>query len=82
MLCGFSEDSIMVKVIKQQGWTDLEHVTTITFDEFKNLCSLRDDGMYLGCPILLHIGTLKAFLNHYKRRSRGRTFPHNEDDVL
>jgi hypothetical protein len=37
ILCGFPEDSIMVEVIKQQGCTELEHVTTIAFDEF-NAC--------------------------------------------
>jgi hypothetical protein len=72
----------MVEVIKQQGWTELEHVTTITFDELKDLRLFRNDGMYLGCPMMVHIRMLKAFLLYYKRRSRGRTFPHNEDDVL
>jgi hypothetical protein len=64
------------------GIGELEHVATITFDEFKALCLLRDDGMYLGSPMMVHIRMLKAFLHYYKRRSRGRTFPHNEDDVL
>jgi hypothetical protein len=54
MLCGFPEDSIMVEVIKQQGWTELEHVPTITFDKFKDLCLLRYNGMYLGCLMLVH----------------------------
>jgi hypothetical protein len=72
----------MVEVIKQQGWTEMEHVTTIIFDEFKDLCLLRDDGMHLGCPMMVHIRMLKAFLNYIKRRSRGRTFPHDEEDVL
>jgi hypothetical protein len=48
MLSEFPEDSIMVEVIKKQRWTELEHVITITFDEFKDLCLLRDDGMYFG----------------------------------
>jgi hypothetical protein len=82
MLCGFPEDSIMVEVIKQQGWTELEHVTTITFDEFKDLFLLRDVGMYLGCPMMVHTRMLKAFLLYYKRRSCGRTYLHNEDDML
>jgi hypothetical protein len=82
MSCGFQEDSVLLEVIKQQGWTEFEHVTTITFDEFKDLCLLRDDGMYLGCPMMVHFRMLKAFLHYYKRRSRARMFPHNEDDVL
>jgi hypothetical protein len=81
-LCGFAKDPVMVEVIKQQGWTELEHVTTITFDVFKDLCLLRDDGMYIGCLMMVQIRMLKAFLHYYKRRSRGRTCPHNEDDVL
>jgi hypothetical protein len=62
MLCSFLEDPVMVEVIKQQ--TELEHVTTITFDEVKDLCLLRDDGVYLGCPMMVHIPMLKAIL-HY-----------------
>jgi hypothetical protein len=34
MLCGFPQYSVMVEVIKPKGWTELIHVTTITFDEF------------------------------------------------
>jgi hypothetical protein len=81
-LCGFPEAYVMVEVMKQQGWTELEHVTTIPLDESKYLCLIRDDGMYLGFPMMMHIRKLKAFLRYYKRRSRGCTFPHNEYDVL
>jgi hypothetical protein len=72
----------MVEVVKQQGWTELEHVTTIPFDEFKDLCLLRDNSVYLGCLILAHIRMLKAFLYYFKHRSRGRTFLHNKYAVL
>ena len=65
MFCGFPEDSIMVDIIKQQGWTELEHVTTIGYDEVKELILVRDDGMYLGSPMMVHIRMFKAFLYYY-----------------
>jgi hypothetical protein len=48
MLCGFPEDSLMVEVIKQEGWTNLEDTTLIAVDEVKDLWLLRGDGMHLG----------------------------------
>jgi hypothetical protein len=75
MLCGFPEDSLMLEVIKQEGWTKLEDITLIAVDEVKDLRLLREDGMHLGCPMMVHICMLKAFLLYYKRRSRRRTFP-------
>jgi hypothetical protein len=36
-LCGDNKDSTMVKVFKQHGWTDIEHITVATFIEIKDL---------------------------------------------
>jgi hypothetical protein len=32
--------------------------------------------------MMVHTRMLKAFIHYYKRRSRGRKFPYNEDGVL
>jgi hypothetical protein len=69
-------------MIKQEGWTNLEDITLIAVDEVKDIQLLRGDGIHLGCPMMVHIRMFKAFLLYYKRRSRVRTFPHSEDDVL
>jgi hypothetical protein len=75
MLCGFPEDSLMVEVIKQEGWTKLEDITLIAVDEVKDLRLLREDGMHLGCLMMVHIRMFKAFLLYYKRRSRDCMYP-------
>jgi hypothetical protein len=48
----------------------LEDITLIAVDEVKDLRLLREDGMLLGCPIMVHIRMFEAFLLYYKRRSR------------
>ena len=35
-LCGFTEDSVMVRYMQQQEWKVLFHVTTLHFDEIKD----------------------------------------------
>jgi hypothetical protein len=63
MLCGFPEASLMVEVIKREGWTKLEDITLIAVDEVKDLRLLRGDGMHLGCPMMVPIRMFKAFLH-------------------
>jgi hypothetical protein len=82
VLCGFPEDSLMVEVIKQEGWTKLEDITLIAVDEVKDLLLLRGDGMHLGFPMMVHICMFKAFLIYYKRKSHDHTYPPDEEDVL
>jgi hypothetical protein len=72
----------MVEVIKQDGWTKLEDITLIAVDEVKDLWLLKGNGMHLGYPMMVHICMFKAFLLYYKRRSRDRMYPPDEEDVL
>jgi hypothetical protein len=62
MFCGYLEDSLMVEVIKQKGWTKLADITLIAVEEVRYLRLLRGDGMHLRCPIMVHICMFIAFL--------------------
>ena len=53
-LCGFSEDSTMVKYIDQEEWTDLAHVTTLLIDDIKDFHTIRSDGNYEASPLKTH----------------------------
>ena len=61
-LCGFTEDSVMVKYMKQQEWKVLFHVTTLHFDEIKDFETVRDDGRFEASPLKTHCRILKCFL--------------------
>jgi hypothetical protein len=83
MLCGFGEDTIMVRYIDQQHWTDLFHVISIDVDEVKDFHTVRDDGItFEAKPMLVHLRVFKAFLLYYKRRSREHPIPLSEAHVL
>jgi hypothetical protein len=81
-LCGFPPDSTMIKYIWQQGWSDLEHVTTIGVDEVKDFCTYREDGTYDARPMQIHLRMFKAFLLFYKRKCRELQTILDEEDVL
>jgi len=81
-LCGFAEDSTMVKYIDQQQWTKLFHVTTIGIDEIKDFHTVRDDGVtFEAKPMMIHLRMFKCFLLYYKRKSRGLYGNLDENDV-
>ena len=54
-LCGFSEDSTMVKYIDQEEWTDLAHVTTHLIDDIKDFHTIKSDGNYEASPLKTRI---------------------------
>jgi hypothetical protein len=82
MLCGFPEDSLMVEVIKQEGWTSWRISVSSLLTRSRITGLLRGDGMHLGCSMMVHICMFKAFLLYYKRKSRDHTYPPDEEDVL
>jgi hypothetical protein len=81
-LCGFSEDSTMVKYIDQEEWTELVHVTTILIDDIKDFHTIRDDGNYEASPLKTHCRMFKCFLLYYKWRCDEMSTILHEDDVL
>jgi hypothetical protein len=81
-LCGFPLDSTMVRYIDQQGWTELEHVTTIDVDEVDDFFTTCNDGGYEAKPILVHLCMFKVFLLYYKRKGHTLYTSLTEDDIL
>ena len=81
-LCGFPEDSTMVKYIDQEEWTELAHVTTLLIDDIKDFHTIRSDGNYEASPLKTHCRMLKCFLLYYKWRCDDMSTILHEDDVL
>jgi hypothetical protein len=81
-LCGFPLDSTMVRYIDQQGWTELEHVTTIGVDEIKDFFTTRSDGNFDAKPMLVHLRMFKVFLLYYMRKGLELHTVLTEDDVM
>ena len=54
-LCGFPNDSTMVQIIAQQGWTDLTDVTMLTLDDVKDLVLVKTDGSFDSKPMTIHV---------------------------
>ena len=81
-LCGFPKDSTMVKFIRQQEWTELEHITMIGLDEIKDFFTTRDDGNFEAKPLAHHLRLLKAFILYYMRTCHKQSRVLTEGDVL
>jgi len=80
-LCGFPPDSTMVRYIEQQGWTEIEHITTIGVQEVKDFFTTRDDGSFEARPMMIHLRMFKAFLLYYMRKSRDFSTTLMETDI-
>ena len=81
-LCGFPEDSTMVKYMTQQGWASLIDITMLSLEEIKDFATTKEDGSFEAKPMLHHQRILKGFLLWYNRLSRDLTVTLDEDDVL
>jgi hypothetical protein len=77
-LCGFPDDSMMVRYIYQQGWKDLEHVTTIGIGEVKDFFTVEPDGNFEAKPMLVHLRMFKAFLPFITQKRRESFFKMTE----
>jgi hypothetical protein len=69
-LCGFPEDSTMVKVIDQQGWYEIHHITIMEIQEVKDLHAFKYHGIYETKPLSMHLRMLQGFILYHWRRSR------------
>jgi hypothetical protein len=77
------EDSTMVKYFDQQGWTELVHVTTLGIEEFKDFCTVKDDGFtFEAQPMWVHIQLWKGFLLFYWRKCKEFSTTLSTDDVI
>ena len=82
-LCGFSDDSVMVKFIKQKQWKKLFQVTSISVNDLKDFHTVKKDGLSIDeKPLMIHLRMLKCFLMYYKHKSRENDKYLTEDDVM
>ena len=82
-LCGFSDNSVMVKCIKQKKWNKLCQVTNISVDDIKDFHTVKKDGISMDeKPLMTHLRMLKGFLLYYKRMCREQDTIFSKNDVL
>jgi hypothetical protein len=82
-LCGFSDDSVMVKVIKQKQWKKLFQVSNISVNDVKDFHTVKEDGISMDKkPLGIHVRMLKCFLLYYKRKCREHGKDLSENDVM
>jgi hypothetical protein len=83
MICGFSEDSLMVQYITQQQWAELAHAVMHGFDDAKDFEVVKDDGFTpLGKLKLLYQRMFKSFLLYYKIKNLWEEEGPTEDEVM
>jgi hypothetical protein len=80
--CGFPDDSTMVEVFRQEGWTGIADITMITMAEADGLFVANSDGSYKAKPMMFHIRQFKAFLMYYNRKCCDLSTALNDEDVL
>jgi hypothetical protein len=66
-ICDYPLDSTMVKCIYQQGWSKLDHVIMIPFDEMQDIHTVKSDGKFEAKPMVIHIRLLKCFILYYRK---------------
>jgi hypothetical protein len=82
-LCGFSDESVMVKFIKQKQWKKLFQVTSISVGDVKDFYTVKKDGISVDeKPLKIHVRMLKCFLLYYKRKCREQDKFLSENDVM
>jgi hypothetical protein len=80
-LCGFPSDSIMIKYIKGEGWTDLGDVTSLSLHDVNDF-QLANDASYKGKPLAVHVRRLRGFLLYYSKKCCELSFTLDKDDVM
>jgi hypothetical protein len=81
-ICGFPDDSTMVEIFRQEGWTDIADIAMITMAEADGLFAANSYGSYKAKPMTFHIRQFKAFLMYYNRKCRDLSTTLNDEDVL
>jgi hypothetical protein len=81
-ICGFPDDSTMVVIFKQEGWTEIADIAMLTMQEADDLLSTNSDGSYKSKPMNLHLRRFKGFLMYYNKKCRELSTTLNDEDVL
>jgi hypothetical protein len=82
-ICGFSHDSLMVKYIDQQQWSELAHIVMHGLEDSKDFDVFQDDGFAtLGKPMLIHQKLIKSFLLYSKRQTLWEEEGPSEAEVM
>jgi hypothetical protein len=82
-VCGFSHDSLMVKYIDQQQWSELAHIAMHGLEDSKDFEVFQADGFTpLGKPMLIHQKLFKSFLLYYKRQTLWEEEGPSEAEVM
>jgi hypothetical protein len=61
-ICAFPDDSTMVEIFPQEGWTNIADITMLTMREADGLHSTFNDGSNKAKPMNFHLQRFKAFL--------------------
>jgi hypothetical protein len=61
-ICGFPDDSSMVEIFKQEGWTEIADIAMLTMQEADGLLSTNSYGSYKAKPMNIHFVDLRVFL--------------------
>ena len=82
-LRGFSDNSVMVKFIKQKQWKKLFQVSNNSVNDVKDFHTVREDGISMDKkPLGIHVRMLKCFLLYYKRKCREHGKHLSENNVM
>ena len=81
-ICGFPDDSTMVEIFNQEGWTDIVDIAMLTMQEVDSLHSTNSDGSYKAKPMNLHLRQFKGFLMYYNMKCRELSTTLDNDDIL
>jgi hypothetical protein len=78
-LCGFPDDSNMVKFIRNKGWIDLSDVTTLSLDDTNDFETVS----YKDQPLAHHVRKFRGFLLYYLRKCHELSFDNlDQDEVM
>jgi hypothetical protein len=77
-LCGFPDDSTMVKFIKNKLWTDLSDVISLSLDDTNDFKTVN----YVTDPLAHHVRKFRGFLVYYLRKCHELSSDLDKDDVI
>jgi hypothetical protein len=81
-ICGFPDDSTMLEIFKQEGWTKIADIAMLTMQEVDGLLSTNIDGSYKAKPMNLQLCGFKGFLMYYNKKCHELSTTLNGEDVL
>jgi hypothetical protein len=81
-LCGFADDSIMVKYIDQEQWQNVFDVVTHNFKQIDEFNVTRDNGKFDAKPMLKDRRWLKCFLLFYQMKCNDLSSTIIDEEVI